>query len=112
MPIGFREGMLMNDVLEQLRRLGLLDPTDQEVRQRRTLALRLAGLRGKVGGFLDNRKQNANVLLAHVATRLSAEYGMAEALHRAKFIYSRVAEPAIIDELAERCGFVIAAIGD
>jgi len=112
MPIGFREGMLMNDVLEQLRRLGLMDPTDQQVRQRRMLAPRLAGLRGKVGGFLDNRKQNANVLLAHVATRLSAEYGMAEALHRAKFIYSRVAEPAIIDELAERCSFVVAAIGD
>jgi hypothetical protein len=112
MPMVVRGGMLMNDVLEQLRRLGLMDPTDQEVLQRRMLAPRLAGLRGKVGGFLDNRKQNANVLLAHVATRLSAEYGMAEALHRAKFIYSRVAEPAIIDELAERCGFVVAAIGD
>ena len=102
----------MGDVLEQLKQLGLLDPTDQEILQRRTLAVRLAGLRGKVGGFLDNRKQNANVLLEHVAARLRAEYGMAEALHRAKFIYSRIAEPAIIDELAERCDFVVAAIGD
>ena len=67
---------------EQLRRLGLLDPTDQEVRQRRTLAPRLANVHGKVGGFLDNRKQNANILLAHIAARLSAEYGMAEAVHR------------------------------
>jgi hypothetical protein len=105
-------GKPMNDVLEQIRRLGLLDPTDQEVLQRRTLAPRLAELRGKVGGFLDNRKQNANVLLEHVAARLSAEYDIAEALHRVKFIYSRVAEPAIIDELAERCDFVVAAIGD
>ena len=102
----------MNDILEKLRQLGLLDPTDQEVRQRRTLAPRLAGLGSTVGGFLDNRKQNADVLLARVAARLSAEYGMAEALHRAKFIYSRIAEPAIIDELAERCDFVVAAIGD
>jgi hypothetical protein len=102
----------MNDVLEQIKRLGLLDPTDHEVLQRRTLAPRLAELRGKVGGFLDNRKQNANVLLEHVAARLSAEHGMVEALHRAKFIYSRIAERAIIDELAERCDFVVAAIGD
>ena len=102
----------MSDVLEHIRRLGPLDPTDQEVLQRRTLAPRLTALRDKVGGFLDNRKQNANVLLEHIAARLSAEYGMAEALHRAKFIYSRLAEPAIIDELAQRCDFVVAAIGD
>ena len=102
----------MSDVLERIRRLGLLDPTDQEVLQRRTLAPRLADVDGKVGGFLDNRKQNANILLAHIAERLSTEYGMAEAVHHAKFIYSRVAEPAIIDELAERCDFIVAAIGD
>jgi hypothetical protein len=102
----------MQDVLEQLRRFGLLDPTDREVLQRRTLAPRLTELRGKVGGLLDNRKQNANVLLERIAARLAAEYGVAEAVHRAKFIYSRVADPAIIDELAERCDFIVAAIGD
>jgi hypothetical protein len=102
----------MSEVLERIHRLGLLDPTDQEVLQRRTLAPRLAEVRGKVGGFLDNRKQNAGVLLDHIAERLRAEYSMADAIHRAKFIYSRVAEPPIIDELAERCDFVVAAIGD
>jgi hypothetical protein len=102
----------MQDVLERLRRLGLLDPIDREVLQRRTLAPRLTELRGKVGGFLDNRKQNANVLLERMAARLAAEYGVAAAVHRAKFIYSRVADPAIIDELAERCDFIVAAIGD
>src|SRR5919109_5291765 len=102
----------MQDVLERLRRLGLLDPIDREVLQRRTLAPRLTELRGKVGGFLDNRKHNANVLLERIAARLSADYGMAEAVHRAKFIYSRVAEPALIDALAERCDFVVAAVGD
>jgi hypothetical protein len=102
----------MQDVLEQLRRLGLLDPTDREVLQRRTLAPRLTELRGKVGGLLDNRKQNANVLLERIAARLATEYGVAKVVHRAKFIYSRVADPAIIDELAERCDFIVAAIGD
>lgn len=102
----------MTDVVERIRRLGLLDPTDPEVLQRRTLAPRLTELRGKVGGFLDNRKQNANILLERIAARLTAEYGLADAVHRAKFIYSRVADPAIIDALAERCDFVVAAIGD
>jgi hypothetical protein len=102
----------MSDVHERIRRLGLLDPTDHEVLQRRTLAPRLADVYGKVGGFLDNRKQNASILLDHIAERLRTEYGMAEAVHQAKFIYSRVAEPLIIDELAERCDFVVAAIGD
>jgi hypothetical protein len=69
-------------------------------------------VRGKVGGFPDNRKQNAGVLLEHIAKRLSAEYGMAETVRRAKFIYSRVGVPPIIDELAERCDFIVAAIGD
>jgi hypothetical protein len=102
----------MRTVLERIRRLGLLDPTDHEVLQRRTLAPRLANVHGKVGGFLDNRKQNADILLAHIAERLSTEYGMAEAVHRVKFIYSRVAEPATVDGLAERCDFIVAAIGD
>jgi hypothetical protein len=102
----------MSDVHERIRRLGLLDPTDHEVLQRRGLAPRLAELHGKVGGFLDNRKQNAGILLAHIAERLSAEHGMSEAVQHTKFIYSRLAEPAIIDELAERCDFVVAAIGD
>jgi hypothetical protein len=51
-------------------------------------------------------------LLAHIAERLSAEYGMAAAVHQAKFISSRLAEPAIIDALADRCDFIVAAIGD
>jgi hypothetical protein len=102
----------MSDVHERIRRLGLLEPTDHEVLQRRALASRLADVHGKVGGFLDNRKQNASILLAHIAERLSAEHGMAEAVYHTKFIYSRLAEPAIIDELAERCDFVVAAIGD
>jgi hypothetical protein len=52
------------------------------------------------------------VLLEHIGARLTAEHGLAEAIHGAKFIYSRVADPRIVDQLAERCDFVIAAIGD
>jgi hypothetical protein len=67
---------------------------------------------GTAGGFLDNCTQNVSVLLDHLAKRLSAEDGMAQAVHCAKFIYARVAEPPKIDELAERCDFVVAALGD
>lgn len=102
----------MQEIFERIRQLGLLDPTDHEVFQRRTLAPRLSDLRGKVGGFLDNRKQNANRLLERIAARLLAECGLERAEHRAKFIYSRVAEPAIIDALAGQCDFVIIGIGD
>jgi hypothetical protein len=102
----------MNDMRDKLHRLGLLDPTDPEVLQGRALAPRLTELRGKIGGFLDNRKQNANLLLERIAERLTEQFGLAAAIHRAKFIYSRVAEPAIVDELAERCDFVVTAIGD
>ena len=65
-----------------------------------------------MGRFLDNRKPNASVPLDRIAARLSAAYGMAEAVNRAKFIYSRVAEPPLLDELAERCDFVVAAVGE
>jgi hypothetical protein len=81
----------MSDVLKRFRCLGFMDSTDQEVRPQRRLAPRLTEGRGMVGGFLDNRKHNASVLLDHLATRLSCTYGMAEAVHRAKFIYSHVA---------------------
>jgi hypothetical protein len=67
---------------------------------------------GTAGGFLDNCTQNVSVLLDHLAKWLSTEDGMAQAVHRAKFIYARVAEPPKIDELAERCDFVVAALGD
>jgi hypothetical protein len=63
---------------------------------------------GTVGGFLDNCTQNVSVLLDHLAKRLSAEDGMAQAVQRAKFIYARVAEPPKIDGAGRtvrlRCG--------
>jgi hypothetical protein len=54
----------------------------------------------------------SDVLKRFRATRLSCAYGMAEPMHRAKVIYSRVAEPPLIDELAKWCDFVVAAMGD
>jgi hypothetical protein len=61
----------MSDLLKRFRCLGLMDPTDQEVRPQRRLAPRLTEGRGTVGGLLDNRKHIASVLLDQLATRLS-----------------------------------------
>ena len=43
---------------------------------------------------------------------MQTHFAFADIVWRAKFIYSRTAAPEILDELAERCQFVITAIGD
>jgi len=71
---------------------------------------RLGDLKGKVIGFLQNGKPNADVLLARLAHLLREKCGLAEARSRAK---PRVTEPAeFIDELAKECQGVVNAIGD
>ena len=64
------------------------------------------------GGFLDNRKNNADRLLARIRDVMQAQFAFADIVWRPKFIYSRTAAPEILEELAERCQFVITAIGD
>jgi hypothetical protein len=71
---------------------------------------RLGELKGKVIGFLQNGKPNADILLSRLADLLREKYGLAHARHRAK---PRVTEPAeFIDELAKECQGVVNAIGD
>ncbi len=97
---------------ERLRQLGLLSPVDEEQERRHQIAPPLLDLRGVVAGFLDNRKTNADKLLARIRDVLHAQYGFAEVVWRSKFIYSRPAAPELLDELAARCQCVITAIGD
>lgn len=71
---------------------------------------RLGELKGKVIGFLENGKPNADILLSRVADLLRGKYGLVKTLNRAK---PRVTEPAgFIDELAGECQGVVNAIGD
>jgi hypothetical protein len=97
---------------EQFRRLGLLLPIDEDIVQQRRAAPPLHELHGAVAGFLDNRKNNADRLLARIRDVMQAQFAFADVVWRPKFIYSRTAAPEILDELAERCQFVITAIGD
>jgi hypothetical protein len=99
-------------VHEYLQQLGLVSPVDEAVQQKRLLAPPLGALHGAVAGFLDNRKNNADQLLGRIREVLSARFHFADILWRHKFIYTRTAEPHILEELATRCHFVITAIGD
>ena len=99
-------------IQEQLHRLGILTPIDPEANSRWHPAPRLHSLHDKVGGFLGNRKANANLLLLNIKELLDKSYELQDAMVLDKFIYSRPAAEDIIDILAERCDFVVTAIAD
>jgi hypothetical protein len=88
----------------------ILDPT---IRAAGTVmpAPRLTSLRGKRVGFLDNSKEKADIFLATLAERLTERFTPTEVIHRRKPAYSRVAPPAIIEELGKTCDCVITAMG-
>jgi hypothetical protein len=98
-------------VVNRLKELGIVDPTDRQIRERKA-APNLVDLRGKRLGLLENKKDNANLLLQRIGDQLKERYGLAEVIYKAKFIFSMVADPHILDELADRCDFVITAIAD
>lgn len=97
---------------EHIRRLGLMLPIDEAVAVAQRAAPALPTLRGTVAGFLDNRKNNADRLLARIRDVMQAQHALADVVWRPKFIYSRTAAPDVLEALAERCQFVITAIGD
>ena len=95
----------------QLLELGLVDPTHRPSGDRR-LAPRLESLSGARGALLDNRKGNADRLLEHLGGLLRERYGVAEVQQVEKFIYSRRAEPDLLERLANDYDFVVTAVGD
>lgn len=73
-------------------------------------APRLGELRGKVIGFLQNGKPNADILLIRLANLMQKEYGLGGVRSRAK---PRASDPAVfIEEMANECQGVVNAIGD
>lgn len=76
------------------------------------LAPRAAALQGKRLGILDNTKWNANRLLRKTAALLEAEHGIGAASYYRKESFSKVADPALIAEIAANSDIVLTAIGD
>ena len=100
------------DVKARLSDMGLLSPIDPEAYSKWRAAPRLETIHGKVGGFLGNRKANANLLLQGVKELLDKDFELREGIAADKFVYSRPAADDIIDDLASRCDFVVTAIAD
>jgi hypothetical protein len=99
----------LQDRLSQLDILYAVDP-DSNARWRP--APRLLDLNGKVGGFLGNRKHNADELLREIREMLEKRYELGDTVTVDKFVYSRPAAGEIVDSLAGRCDFVVTAIAD
>ena len=72
----------------------------------------LAGLAGKVVGFIDNAKPNFGVLAGDLGDLLKAKYGVKEVITRRKRSASVPANPEVIDELSAVCDVVITGSGD
>ena len=72
----------------------------------------LTDLRGKVVGFLDNSKPNADKLAERFADLLKEKYGVANMITRRKLTAQQGAPKQYLDELASQADFVISGLGD
>ena len=99
-------------VQDKLRQFGILYAIDPEANIKWRAAPRLASLHGKVGGFLGNKKANADLLLREIKELLDKQFELQDGVMVDKFIYSRPAADEIVDALAGRCDFVVTAIAD
>lgn len=97
---------------QRLRDLDIRSPIDPEAASQWRAAPRLDSLAGKTGGFLGNKKANAEVLLDEVKKLLDQRFELRDGIAVDKFIYSRPASEEIIESLAAKCDFVITAIAD
>ena len=104
--------MPSKELQEKLKQRGILAPVDPETNTRWRPAPGLSSLHGKVGGFLGNKKANANLLLTELKELLDRQFELQDAVVVEKFIYSRPAAPDIVNILAERCDFVVTAVAD
>ena len=100
------------DVKARLSDMGLLSPIDPEAYSKWRVAPRLETIHGKVGGFLGNRKANANLLLQGVKELLDKDFELRVGIAVDKYVYSRPAADDIIDDLASQCDFVVTCIAD
>ncbi len=100
------------DVKARLSDMGLMSPIDPEAYSKWRPAPRLESVHGKVGGFLGNRKANANLLLQGVKELLDKDFELRDGIAVDKYVYSRPAADDIIDDLASQCDFVVTCIAD
>ena len=91
--------------------LPFIDPTEPRSEVKVNPAPRPADLAGKVLGLLDNRKEQADIILQTVADALRERYGVARVVVRHKEHHSKLAPDAMLDEMAREVDVAIAALG-
>jgi predicted GTPase len=75
------------------------------------LAPRPMDLRGKVVGFIDNTKEQADVIAEAMAEGLREKYGVAKVIIRRKPYFSKPAPAELLEQLANEVDVAIAAVG-
>ena len=89
----------------------ILDPTDERVPVRRTLAPRPEELTGTVG-LLDISKPRGNVLIDRLEQRLRERLPNVTFNRYSKPTFTKPAPEDLRRRIAEECGFVIEALAD
>ena len=90
----------------------IFDPTARYADEAQQLRRTLSNLKGKVVGFIDNRKPNFNHLVDDIAELLIAKYGADSVIKRAKPATAVPASEAVMKEVAAECDLVITGSGD
>jgi hypothetical protein len=90
----------------------LVDPTTQPISAAFSGASRLADLRGKKLGLIDDSKPNAKELLEELADLMKTRYEIAGVMYHPKPSASKPADPSVVAEMARECDYAIVAIGD
>ena len=89
----------------------IIDPSAGGSGSRILLAPRPMDLRGKVVGFIDNSKEQADIILEAMADGLREKYGVAQVIIRRKPYFSKPAPQELINELASVVDVAAAAVG-
>ena len=90
----------------------ILDPTAEDVPEEVGLSDTLPDLKGKVVGFLENRKYHADAFMGELKEVLLNDYGVAKVVYATKFTYSAACADETIQSLSDECDVVIHAIAD
>jgi hypothetical protein len=91
------------------RDVTIVTPATPPERREVTANPRPEMLDGGVLGVLLNGKEYSDVVLERVAARLQTQYGLAEVLWWDKGFPAKPAD--WLDDIAERCTFVLAGVG-
>jgi len=91
----------------------MLDPTGSATAtENARLAPRSHRLQGMTLGLLNNTKPNSAVLLEQIADLLQERFGVAEVLMFSKPSFAVPADDGLLGQIAERCDYALAGVGD